>query len=115
MTEKSAGKNSIFPQSLAKALDIKCRIGAKFAASQPRSLAASQPRSLAAEGKLCPNKFAIKHKQTYSHKKPQGTQSLELRSISQRIIKDALTKATLNPFVSLACPAVKLKYRGENV
>ena len=48
MTEKNTGKNSIFPQNLAKALDIKCSIRAKFAASQPRSLAASQPRSLAA-------------------------------------------------------------------
>ena len=46
MTENNTGKNSIFPQNLAKALDIKCSIRAKFAASQPRSLAASQPRSL---------------------------------------------------------------------
>ena len=53
MTEKDTGKNSIFPQNLAKALDIKCSIRAKFAASQPRSLAASQPRSLAASS--CPN------------------------------------------------------------
>ena len=36
MTENNTGKNSIFPQNLAKALDIKCPIRAKFAASQPR-------------------------------------------------------------------------------
>ena len=92
MTENNTGKNSIFPQNLAKALDIKCSIRAKFAASQPRSLAA--------EGKLCPNKFTIKHKQTYSHKKPQGT---------QRIIKECLTKPLLKHLASLACLAVKLK------
>ena len=74
---------------------------------------------------LCPNK-TIKHK-IYSHKKPhngrstplcvfyitpQGTQSVELRSTSQRIIKDVLTKTPLTPFASLACSAVKLTLTG---
>ncbi|AAS11467.1 hypothetical protein TDE_0976 [Treponema denticola ATCC 35405] len=80
-----------------------------LAASQPRSLAASQPRSLAAEAFPCLNKFTIKHKQIYSHKKPQRSPSLELRSTSQRIIKDSITKTLLNLFASLAYSAVKLK------
>ncbi|UTC94195.1 hypothetical protein E4N85_02640 [Treponema denticola] len=73
-----------------------------FTASQLHSLTASQPRNLAAEGLLCPNKTP-KHTQIFStnntHKsefpslcvfyitpfnKPQGTQSVELRSTSQR-------------------------------
>ena len=74
-----------------------------------RSLAASQPRSLAAEAFPCLNKFTIKHKQIYSHKKPQRSPSLELRSTSQRIIKDSITKTLLNLFASLAYSAVKLK------
>ncbi|UTY24936.1 hypothetical protein [Treponema denticola] len=76
-------------KSFAKVLDIKYRIGQNsqlhsFTASQLHSFTASQLHSFTAEGFLCPNKFTIKHKQIYSHKKPQGTQSAELRSTSQR-------------------------------
>ena len=39
--------------------------------------------------------------------KPQGTQSVELRSTSQRIIKECLTKPILKHLASLACSAVK--------
>ena len=66
-------------------------------------------RSLAAEAFPCLNKFTIKHKQIYSHKKPHRPPSLELRSTSQRIIKDSITKTPLNLFASLAYSAVKLK------
>ena len=111
-------------KSLAKVLDIKHRIGQN---SQLHSFTASQPRNLAAEGLLCPNKTP-KHTQIFStnntHKsefpslcvfyitpfnKPQGTQSVELRSTSQRIIKECLTKPLLKHLASLACSAVKLK------
>ncbi|HCY95195.1 MAG TPA: hypothetical protein DHV15_06720, partial [Treponema sp.] len=50
----------------------------------------SQPRSLAAEAFPCLNKFTIKHKQIYSHKKPQRLPSLELRSTLQRNNRNVL-------------------------
>ena len=101
-------------KSFAKLLDIRPQLGQNsqphsLTASQPHSLTASQPHSLTAEAFPCPNKFTIKHKQIYSHKKPQRPPSLELRSTSQRIIKDSITKTPLNLFASLAYSAVKLK------
>ena len=69
----------------------------------------SQLHSFTAEAFPCLNKFTIKHKQIYSHKKPQRPQR------AQRIINDAITKTTLNLFAKLsfaqrfAYSAVKLK------
>ena len=96
-------------KSFEKALDIKYRIGQN---SQLHSFTASQLHSFTAEGSSCPNnKFTAKYtsnSQTTSvpnriiplvrffyitpFNKPQGTQSVELRSTSQRIIKECLTK-----------------------
>ena len=87
-----------FSKAPCEALDIKQPIGQN-----------SQIHRFTAEGFLCPNKFTIKHKQIYSHKKTQRPQR------AQRIIKDAITKTTLNIFAKLsfaqrfACSAVKFK------
>ena len=164
--EYSHKKNA---KSLAKALDIKQRIGQNsrlhgftasrlhgftasrlhgftasrlhgFTASRLHGFTASQLHSFTAEGTLCPNK-TIKDRQFFSHKKRykdfkpignefnnqshtdkyfksithviklQGTPSVELRSSSQRIIKECLIKDNLEIF-AFACTAVKLKYRG---
>ena len=112
-------------KSLAKVLDIKHRIGQN---SQLHSFTASQLHSFTAEAFLCPNKFKYQLLKPcpnigspskidclplgFFHtpfKKPQGTQSVELRSTSQRIIKECLTKPLLKHLASLACSAVKLK------
>ncbi|UTC63631.1 hypothetical protein E4O00_01425 [Treponema sp. OMZ 788] len=80
-----------------------------FTASQLHSFTASQLHSFTAEGFLCPNKYQLLKPRPktsrqskpgllslgFFHtpfKKPQGTQSVELRSTSQRIIKECLTK-----------------------
>ena len=120
-------------KSFAKVLDIKHRIGQNsqlhsFTASQLHSFTASQLHSFTAEAFLCPNKFKYQLLKPcpnigspskidclplgFFHtpfKKPQGTQSVELRSTSQRIIKECLTKPLLKHLASLACSAVKLK------
>ena len=125
-------------KSLAKALDIKQRIGQ---ASQLHSFTASQLHSFTAEGTLYPDK-TIKDRQFFSHKKRykdfkpignefnsqshtdkyfksithvtklQSTPSVELRSSSQRIIKNVLLKTASKFLRSFAGTAVKLKYRG---
>ncbi|UTY31893.1 hypothetical protein [Treponema putidum] len=103
-------------KSFEKALDIKHRIGQnsplhRFTASPLHRFTASPLHSFTAEGKLCPNKFKYQLLKPCSKigspsktdclplgffhtpfKKPQGTQSVELRSTSQRIIKECLTK-----------------------
>ena len=86
-------------KSFEKTLDIKHRIEQNsqlhsFTASQLHSFTASQLHSFTAEGKLCPNK-TIKHKQIYSHKKPQRPQSVELRSTSQRNNRNVLRIGTI--------------------
>ena len=83
-------------KSFEKTLDIKHRIEQNsqlhsftasqlhsFTASQFHSFTASQFHSFTAEGKLCPNK-TIKHKQIYSHKKPQGTQNSKIKNVHGR-------------------------------
>ena len=67
-------------KSFEKTLDIKHRIEQN---SQLHSFTASQLHSFTAEGKLCPNK-TIKHKQIYSHKKPQGTQNSKIKNVHGR-------------------------------
>ena len=96
---KNSHKKSakIFAKAPCKVLDIKPRSVQNsqlhsftasqlhsFTASQLHSFTASQLHSFTAEAFPCPNKFTIKHKQIYSHKKPQRPQSVELRSTSQR-------------------------------
>ena len=149
-------------KSLAKALDIKQRIGQNsqlhsftasqlhsftasqlhsFTASQLHSFTASQLHSFTAEGTLYPDK-TIKDRQFFSHKKRykdfkpignefnnqshtdkyfksithvtklQSTPSVELRSSSQRIIKNVLLKTASKFLRSFAGTAVKLIYRG---
>ena len=103
-------------KSFAKVLDIKQPIGQNlqlysftalqlysFTALQLYSFTALQLYSFTAEGYLCPNNI-IKHIQFFSHKKthtyfksvthlikPQGTQSVELRSTSQRNNRNVLS------------------------
>ena len=95
-----------FSKAPCEALNIKHCIGQN---SQLHRFTDSQIHSFTAEGFLRPNKFTIKHKQIYSHKKTQRPQR------AQRIIKDAITKTTLNIFAKLsfaqrfACSAVKFK------
>ena len=74
-----------FSKAPCEVLDIKQPIGQNsqlhsftasqlhsFTASQLHSFTASQLHSFTAERFLCPHKFTIKHRQIYSHKKPQG-------------------------------------------
>ena len=112
-----------------------------FTASQLHSFTASQLHSFTAEGTLYPDK-TIKDRQFFSHKKKykdfkpignefnsqshtdkyfksithvtklQSTPSVELRSSSQRIIKNVLLKTASKFLRSFAGTAVKLKYRG---
>jgi len=89
-----------FAKAPCEALDIKQRIGQNsqlhsFTASQLHSFTASQLHSFTAEAFPCLNKFTIKRKQIYAHKKPQGTQSVELRSTSQRNNRHVLGIGTI--------------------
>ena len=104
-------------KSFAKALDIKQSIGENsqlhsFTASQLHSFTASQLRDSCAQIKLNTNYSNRAQRQPAGQRpafctwaffvlhrliKPQETQSVELRSTSQRIIKDVLTKTLLKP------------------
>ena len=81
-----------FLKAPCEALDIKQRIGQNsqlhsFTASQLHSFTASQLHSFtASQLRLSHAQINLQSntKKIYSHKKPQGTQSVELRSTSQR-------------------------------